>query len=32
MPACDFFKHLAVYTIMKKREFPVSHLLPEPDF
>ena len=28
----DFFKHLAVYTIMKKREFPVSHLLPEPEF
>ena len=26
----DFFKHLAVYTIMKKREFPVSHLLPKP--
>ncbi|HEX3314533.1 MAG TPA: DUF2330 domain-containing protein [Gemmataceae bacterium] len=26
----DFFKHLAVYTIMKKREFPVSHLLPQP--
>jgi Uncharacterized protein conserved in bacteria (DUF2330) len=25
----DFFKHLAVYTIMKKREFPVSHLLPQ---
>src|SRR6516162_3353777 len=24
----DFFKHLAVYTIMRKREFPVSHLLP----
>src|SRR6202008_362992 len=24
----DFFKHLAVYTIMKKREFPVSKLLP----
>ena len=28
----DFFKHLAVYTIMKKREFPVSHLLPQPAF
>jgi Uncharacterized protein conserved in bacteria (DUF2330) len=28
----DFFKHLAVYTIMKKREFPVSHLLPQPLF
>jgi hypothetical protein len=26
----DFFKHLAVYTIMKKREFPQSHLLPVP--
>src|SRR6201986_1590434 len=24
----DFFKHLAVYTIMKKREFPHSTLLP----
>jgi hypothetical protein len=24
----DFFKHLAIYTIMKKREFPVSKLLP----
>src|SRR5262245_13262863 len=24
----DFFKHLAVYTIMKKREFPQSKLLP----
>src|SRR5437763_11566363 len=24
----DFFKHLAYYTIMKKREFPVSKLLP----
>lgn len=24
----DFFKHLAVYTIMKKREFPDSKLLP----
>jgi hypothetical protein len=24
----DFFKHLAVYTIMKKREFPVSKLMP----
>ena len=24
----DFFKHLAVYTIMKKREFPHSKLLP----
>ena len=27
----DFFKHLAVYTIMKKREFPHSKLLPMPD-
>src|SRR2546421_13070445 len=29
----DFFKYLAVYTIMKKREFPVSKLLPllEPE-
>src|SRR3989442_11689379 len=24
----DFFKHLAVYTILKKREMPHSHLLP----
>jgi hypothetical protein len=24
----DFFKHLAIYTIMKKREFPYSRLLP----
>src|SRR5262252_6828245 len=24
----DFFKHLAVYTIMKKREFPRSKLMP----
>ena len=24
----DFFKHLAVYTILKKREFPRSNLLP----
>src|SRR5262245_50657099 len=24
----DFFKHLAIYTIMRKREFPVSKLLP----
>jgi Uncharacterized protein conserved in bacteria (DUF2330) len=24
----DFFKHLAIYSIMKKREFPVSKLLP----
>ncbi|MCI0463493.1 MAG: DUF2330 domain-containing protein, partial [Gemmataceae bacterium] len=26
----DFFKHLAVYSIMKKREFPHSKLLPVP--
>jgi hypothetical protein len=26
----DFFKHLAVYSIMKKREFPQSKLLPFP--
>jgi Uncharacterized protein conserved in bacteria (DUF2330) len=26
----DFFKHLAVYTILKKREHPKSKLLPEP--
>jgi hypothetical protein len=26
----DFFKHLAVYSIMKKREFPHSKLLPMP--
>src|SRR5258707_6857467 len=26
----DFFKHLAVYSIMKKREMPQSKLLPEP--
>src|SRR6516225_3383780 len=24
----DFFKHLAIYTIMKKREFPHSKLVP----
>src|SRR6202045_5301640 len=24
----DFFKHLAIYSIMKKREFPNSKLLP----
>ena len=24
----DFFKHLAIYTIMKKREFPNSKLMP----
>src|SRR5262245_38194287 len=28
----DFFKHLAIYTIMKKREFPHSKLLPAPVF
>src|SRR5260221_10936945 len=26
----DFFKELAVYSILKKREFPHSKLLPEP--
>jgi hypothetical protein len=26
----DFFKHLAVYSIMKKREFPQSKLMPQP--
>jgi hypothetical protein len=26
----DFFKHLAVYTILKKREFAHSNLLPQP--
>jgi hypothetical protein len=26
----DFFKHLAVYSILKKREFPHSKLLPYP--
>src|SRR6059058_3727494 len=26
----DFFKHLAYYTVMKKREFPRSQLLPQP--
>src|SRR6478672_6951774 len=25
----DFFKHLAIYTILKKREFPNSNLLPQ---
>src|SRR5213593_3165334 len=25
----DFFKHLAVYSILKKREFPNSKLLPQ---
>jgi hypothetical protein len=28
----DFFKHLAVYSIMKKREFPHSKLLPVERF
>src|SRR6266480_2463624 len=28
----DFFKHLAVYTIMKKRESPSSKLLPIPTY
>jgi hypothetical protein len=28
----DFFKELAVYTILKKREFPQSKLLPQPQF
>src|ERR1700753_3142871 len=27
----DFFKHLAVYTILKKREFPRSKLMPAED-
>src|ERR1700704_2086259 len=26
----DFFKHLAVYSILKQREFPRSKLLPQP--
>jgi hypothetical protein len=26
----DFFKHLAVFTILKKREYPQSKLLPQP--
>src|SRR5829696_217001 len=26
----DFFKHLAVFTILKKREYPESKLLPRP--
>src|SRR6188472_3381863 len=26
----DYFKHLAVYTILKKREIPNSNLLPRP--
>src|SRR6266700_6978750 len=28
----DFFKHLAIYSIMKKREFPHSKLLPVVQF
>ncbi len=28
----DFFKELAIYSIMKKREFPTSKLLPMPRF
>jgi hypothetical protein len=28
----DFFKHLAIYSIMKKREFPHSKLLPQQVF
>jgi hypothetical protein len=28
----DFFKELALYTILKKREFPHSKLLPQPVF
>jgi hypothetical protein len=28
----DFFKHLAVWSIMKKREFPHSKLLPQMQF
>src|SRR5829696_125791 len=28
----DFFKHLAVYSIMKKREVPHSKLLPVPRY
>ena len=28
----DFFKHLAVYTILKKREFPNSKLMPQMQF
>jgi hypothetical protein len=27
----DFFKHLAIYSILKKREFPQSKLLPQYD-
>src|SRR5688572_25059092 len=28
----DFFKHLAVYTILGKREFPQSRLLPQVEY
>src|SRR6202041_3320811 len=28
----DFFKHLAIYTIMKKREFAHSKLLPQVNY
>jgi hypothetical protein len=28
----DFFKHLAIYSIMKKREFPHSKLLPQQNY
>src|SRR5829696_6250979 len=28
----DFFKSLAIFTILKKREQPHSKLLPQPDF
>src|SRR4051794_12040685 len=28
----DFFKELAVFTILKKREYPRSKLLPQPSF
>jgi hypothetical protein len=27
----DFFKNLAIYSILKKREFPQSKLLPQPE-
>jgi hypothetical protein len=26
----DFFKKLALYTILKKREYPQSKILPQP--
>src|SRR3954467_5929375 len=28
----DFFKELAVFTILKKREYPKSKILPQPVF